>query len=710
VLLWIGLLYALLGALRPSFAPGRPGLVLLVVDELLAVLLVGTWVACRRPAVRSWVQQRAQGVGLALCLLATVDLAGGLATLGHPGQAGGCMILMMITAALLQHRRYAATVVGVCLAQWFVLAGSQGLRGEWGLVSIMVVVAAVIAGVLHASRRRTADQLVQAQDAIRVAAVTDEMTGLTNRRGLLEAARDRLDPSCAAGPVSILLLDVDGLKAVNDLHGHDGGDRLLVSTATALRAATRPGDVVARLGGDEFAVLLDGTSAEQAAVVRDKVDRALREVGATASIGVAQAAPGWSVERLLADADADMYVIKRLRRGGATRATGPGGWAGAVARPGPVPAAGPGWQQPPDPAEADMRGLCVTGAWVHLGLAPLHLLMAPPSAAVELAVLSLLLAVLLAGVAAAHAWHRTRALLRDHAALLITATLTVVCAETLLYALVVGEVWTTTAVIAAVVPTAALIRSWRCAALVSVGTALAWALLVVGGALRGDWTVYAMNMATAPVIGLLLHSIGSRTIRRLTAAQAQVRAAALTDELTGLTNRRGFLSAGRQHLDAVAGQGGAGLLFLDLDGLKAVNDTDGHAAGDRLIAAAADVLLRTLEPRELCARYGGDEFTLLLGGQGRAHAAQRSRALEDAMSAAGVQVSIGTALLGAGDTIEALVARADHEMYRRRADARSAIGAAPVKIMPPLADPPLCAPSGCLDEAPPALVQGTTGT
>jgi hypothetical protein len=80
------------------------------------------------------------------------------------------------------------------------------------------------------------------------------------------------------------------------------------------------------------------------------------------------------------------------------------------------------------------------------------------------------------------------------------------------------------------------------------------------------------------------------------------------------------------------------------------------------------------------------------------------------MSAAGVQVSIGTALLGAGDTIEALVARADHEMYRRRADARSAIGAAPVKIMPPLADPPLCAPSGCLDEAPPALVQGTTGT
>lgn len=148
---------------------------------------------------------------------------------------------------------------------------------------------------------------------------------------------------------------------------------------------------------------------------------------------------------------------------------------------------------------------------------------------------------------------------------------------------------------------------------------------------------------------------------------------ALTDELTGLVDRRGFLVHGRPLLELSRRHGrSASLLPLDVDGLKAVNDTQGHAAGDQLIAAAADALRRTARPGDVCARLGGDEFTVLLHGCAPQDVPRRVGRLEGALRDAGVHASIGVAHLGAGVvTLEDLVDRADAAMYEVKRQRRA---------------------------------------
>jgi diguanylate cyclase (GGDEF)-like protein/PAS domain S-box-containing protein len=90
-----------------------------------------------------------------------------------------------------------------------------------------------------------------------------------------------------------------------------------------------------------------------------------------------------------------------------------------------------------------------------------------------------------------------------------------------------------------------------------------------------------------------------------------LRSLTLEDELTGLYNRRGFLTLAERHLKlAVRRKIGLLLLFCDVDGLKVINDTFGHAAGDRAIIAAADLLRRSFRSADIIARLGGDEFTV----------------------------------------------------------------------------------------------------
>lgn len=95
---------------------------------------------------------------------------------------------------------------------------------------------------------------------------SDPLTGLLNRRGLEEAlTREEARAGRDGNPIAVVLLDVDGLKAVNDGHGHAAGDALLRTLGLALRAGARASDVVARLGGDEFAALLPGADQAGAA-------------------------------------------------------------------------------------------------------------------------------------------------------------------------------------------------------------------------------------------------------------------------------------------------------------------------------------------------------------------------------------------------------------------------------------------------------------
>ena len=154
-------------------------------------------------------------------------------------------------------------------------------------------------------------------------ALTDELTGLDNRRALVRAAAGVLEERRRSPcPLTVLYLDLDGFKAVNDRLGHAAGDDVLVAVAEALRSALRGSDLVARLGGDEFAALVRGhAGVREARALAHRVEREvaarLAGVGVTASVGVlhlgaADVATG--VEDLLHRADAAMYGAKRRRR------------------------------------------------------------------------------------------------------------------------------------------------------------------------------------------------------------------------------------------------------------------------------------------------------------------------------------------------------------------------------------------------------------
>jgi diguanylate cyclase (GGDEF)-like protein len=167
-------------------------------------------------------------------------------------------------------------------------------------------------------------------------ATIDSLTGLTNRRVLTE----RLDElvrrtGTAALTVSLLFVDLDGFKLVNDSLGHDVGDALLSEIGTRLRDLVRPGDLVGRLGGDEFAVVLPNTGAVEAGVVAARLLASLappvvvgeHELAVRASIGIAVAAgdegAAGGAERLLRDADLAMYSAKAAGGGAMAGAVGP---------------------------------------------------------------------------------------------------------------------------------------------------------------------------------------------------------------------------------------------------------------------------------------------------------------------------------------------------------------------------------------------------
>ena len=171
----------------------------------------------------------------------------------------------------------------------------------------------------------------QAEDLLAHQAHHDALTGLPNRTLLL----DRLDQALAQArrsgqPVALLLIDLDGFKAVNDTRGHQIGDQLLAAVGARWSAGLRAGDTLARLGGDEFAVLLNETSRALAEAVADKLRRALEapfwlegapvEVGASVGLAVFPS-DGQAASALLQQADAAMYRDKRGPRG-ATRRPG----------------------------------------------------------------------------------------------------------------------------------------------------------------------------------------------------------------------------------------------------------------------------------------------------------------------------------------------------------------------------------------------------
>jgi diguanylate cyclase (GGDEF)-like protein len=160
---------------------------------------------------------------------------------------------------------------------------------------------------------------------------TDYLTGAFNKRAFAEAAEAEVQRARRHGHAfSVVFMDVDDFKLVNDRHGHSAGDRLLKLAADTLRANVRAVDVAARLGGDEFAVLMPETDDRSAQVVLRRVRRQLREAArregwtVTFSAGlITWVEPSASVDEMLRAADELMYAAKRHGKDSVRHAVSP---------------------------------------------------------------------------------------------------------------------------------------------------------------------------------------------------------------------------------------------------------------------------------------------------------------------------------------------------------------------------------------------------
>ncbi len=173
---------------------------------------------------------------------------------------------------------------------------------------------------------RTIRELEESRRALAEQASTDPLTRLQNRRVFYEqGARYLAGAKRSQNVLSVLLLDIDHFKLVNDHHGHHAGDQVLVRVAALLSGIVRNGDVVARVGGEEFALLLPETNRLGAAVLaerirshleQEQIDVAGKHIPVTASIGVAtfEAEHVDTFDELLTIADKRLYLAKNAGR------------------------------------------------------------------------------------------------------------------------------------------------------------------------------------------------------------------------------------------------------------------------------------------------------------------------------------------------------------------------------------------------------------
>lgn len=202
--------------------------------------------------------------------------------------------------------RLAVALLALCVVVFSVVMSLNPLFAKGGAIGAPVAIHGML-GMLFCF----AAGMYLWRRQVRISSV-DPLTGALNRQGLM----DRLDyqlrkRSLHRAPLSIVALDFDRFKELNDTRGHAAGDLALSRTVTAWKDGIRSGDAVARLGGDEFAFLLPRATATEAQVIVDR----LREVSEYPwSWGIAQSMTGDTPDTLLSRADASLYASKRARR------------------------------------------------------------------------------------------------------------------------------------------------------------------------------------------------------------------------------------------------------------------------------------------------------------------------------------------------------------------------------------------------------------
>jgi len=203
----------------------------------------------------------------------------------------------------------------------FITANTDAADEEKGLQAGAVdYIFKPISPAIVAARVNTHITFKKQKDELLQLARFDMLTGLSNRLALTEAAQREV-PSANRHhkPLSLLMLDIDYFKRVNDEHGHDCGDKVLKAVADALKQNFRKEDLVARFGGEEFVVLLSACDIAQAQSKAEHIRHVIEELKpsnleVTVSVGCAMLKPGDSFESLLKRADECLYRAKENGR------------------------------------------------------------------------------------------------------------------------------------------------------------------------------------------------------------------------------------------------------------------------------------------------------------------------------------------------------------------------------------------------------------
>ena len=188
-----------------------------------------------------------------------------------------------------------------------------------GLATVLSVSALLYARYRSTLRHR--NELRASRDALERVANTDALTGLANRHATARALGERLQR--IPEPLTVMLLDLDEFKRINDGHGHQAGDAVLREAASRMRAALPDDALLGRWGGEEFIAILDGMPGREPAAIAESLRAALasapvsfegKAIPVTVSIGVATAFAADGIDALLAEADAALYRAKDAGR------------------------------------------------------------------------------------------------------------------------------------------------------------------------------------------------------------------------------------------------------------------------------------------------------------------------------------------------------------------------------------------------------------
>jgi diguanylate cyclase (GGDEF)-like protein len=290
------------------------------------------WVAAKRWMLSGHAGSRAQRANYVLGS-AVITANWSLATViywfsgRHNMQIGAILIasgqLVHAQAFAFRSKLYLAIMAGIPATTLCVLTlGFGGMKGgELAALAFALTAELGYIGASAFANRRSAKALREANEKLQGMAYFDGLTALANRRMFDEALKALLVLSGRRGTrFALLLIDLDGLKEINDSRGHDAGDALLVEVSARLRGLTRASDTLARIGGDEFAILM-ADDAEPAAVeamcrrlleaFRAPIDFRGRVLRSTPSIGVAIFPDdGQTRETLFKAADLALYAAK----------------------------------------------------------------------------------------------------------------------------------------------------------------------------------------------------------------------------------------------------------------------------------------------------------------------------------------------------------------------------------------------------------------